>query len=84
MGADGIKQLLSLVDLAANQKELDEAMGTTRSKQIRKKLAKRLKLVQGFATSRTCTNVRLSIGMYAFASASPKSLMREDISRMRE
>jgi DNA-directed RNA polymerase subunit beta' len=53
MGADGIKQLLALVDLNAAQKELDEMMGTTRSKQIRKKLAKRLKLVQGFATSRT-------------------------------
>ena len=36
-----------------SQKELEEQMGTTRSKQIRKKLAKRLKLVQGFATSHT-------------------------------
>jgi DNA-directed RNA polymerase subunit beta' len=34
-------------------KELEEAMTTTRSKQIRKKLAKRLKLVQGFASSHT-------------------------------
>jgi DNA-directed RNA polymerase subunit beta' len=53
MGADAIKQLLALVSLADLDKELDESMGTTRSKQIRKKLAKRLKLVQGFASSHT-------------------------------
>ena len=53
MGADAIKQLLQTVDLAELQKELEEAMTTTRSKQIRKKLAKRLKLCQGFATSHT-------------------------------
>ncbi len=53
MGAEAIKQLLSTVDLAELQKELEEAMTQTRSKQIRKKLAKRLKLCQGFATSHT-------------------------------
>ena len=53
MGADAIRQLLSAVELATLQKELEEAMGTTRSKQIRKKLAKRLKLCQGFASSHT-------------------------------
>ncbi|MGB8166920.1 MAG: DNA-directed RNA polymerase subunit beta' [Chthoniobacteraceae bacterium] len=53
MGAEALKQLLSLCDLAELQKELEEMMTTTRSKQIRKKLAKRLKLVQGFATSHT-------------------------------
>src|SRR5579871_6905278 len=53
MGAEAIRALLSGVELAVLQKELEEAMGTTRSKQIRKKLAKRLKLVQGFATSHT-------------------------------
>jgi DNA-directed RNA polymerase subunit beta' len=53
MGAEAIRALLSGVDLAEIQKELEEAMGTTRSKQIRKKLAKRLKLVQGFANSHT-------------------------------
>ncbi|MHA3773068.1 DNA-directed RNA polymerase subunit beta' [Verrucomicrobiota bacterium sgz303538] len=51
MGAEAIKALLSQADLAELQKELDEQMGATRSKQIRKKLAKRLKLVQGFANS---------------------------------
>src|SRR6187431_2950748 len=53
MGADALKQLLSLCDLAELQKELEEAMGTTRSKQIRKKLAKRLKLCQGFQNSKS-------------------------------
>ena len=53
MGADAIHKLLATVDLAENQKELEEAMGNTRSKQIRKKLAKRLKLAQGFANSHT-------------------------------
>ncbi len=53
MGAEGIQTLLSQCDLAALNIELEEQMGVTRSKQIRKKLAKRLKLVQGFVTSRS-------------------------------
>jgi DNA-directed RNA polymerase subunit beta' len=53
MGAEAIRKLLSHVDLAAQQVDLEEQMGATRSKQIRKKLAKRLKLVQGFAFSKT-------------------------------
>jgi DNA-directed RNA polymerase subunit beta' len=53
MGAEAIRKLLSHVDLAAQAVELEEQMNGTRSKQIRKKLAKRLKLVQGFATSKT-------------------------------
>ncbi|HEY1581924.1 MAG TPA: DNA-directed RNA polymerase subunit beta' [Chthoniobacterales bacterium] len=51
MGAEAVKTLLAEVDLAKLNKELEEAMGNTKSKQIRKKLAKRLKLVQGFASS---------------------------------
>src|SRR5947207_2262969 len=51
MGADGVKKLLSEINLNKLNKELEEAMGNTKSKQIRKKLAKRLKLVQGFASS---------------------------------
>nr|MDQ3622484.1 DNA-directed RNA polymerase subunit beta' [Verrucomicrobiota bacterium] len=51
MGGEAIKSILSHVGLADLQKELDEQMGQTRSKQIRKKLAKRLKLVQGFQHS---------------------------------
>ncbi|MEI8341056.1 MAG: DNA-directed RNA polymerase subunit beta', partial [Verrucomicrobiota bacterium] len=53
MGAEGIKLLLAQTDLAKLNTELEEMMGGTRSKQIRKKLAKRLKLVQGFASSHT-------------------------------
>jgi len=53
MGAEAIKTMLSTIDLAKLNKELEEQMGTTRSKQIRKKVAKRLKLVQGFASSHT-------------------------------
>ncbi len=53
MGADAVKELLSQSNLAEIVVELEEAMGATRSKQIRKKLAKRLKLAQGFAGSRS-------------------------------
>ncbi|PYK27654.1 MAG: DNA-directed RNA polymerase subunit beta' [Verrucomicrobia bacterium] len=52
MGAEAIKKLLSDIDLNKLNKELEKAMGATKSKQIRKKLAKRLKLVQGFQSSR--------------------------------
>jgi DNA-directed RNA polymerase subunit beta' len=53
MGGEGIKLLLAQTDLAYLNKELEEQMGTTRSKQIRKKVAKRLKLVQGFMISKS-------------------------------
>jgi len=53
MGAEAIQKLLEKIDLEAVQKEIEESMTTTRSKQLRKKLAKRLKLVQGFHSSRT-------------------------------
>src|SRR3954469_4969247 len=51
MGAEAVKKLLAEINLNKLNKELEEAMGNTKSKQIRKKLAKRLKLVQGFASS---------------------------------
>src|SRR5688572_7822723 len=51
MGAEAVKKLLSEINLNKLNKELEEAMGNTKSKQIRKKLAKRLKLVQGFRKS---------------------------------
>ncbi len=51
MGAQAIRDIFSQINLADLIKELEEAMGKTRSKQIRKKLAKRLKLCQGFASS---------------------------------
>ena len=45
------QKLLAEIDLHKLNKELEQAMGNTKSKQIRKKLAKRLKLVQGFISS---------------------------------
>jgi DNA-directed RNA polymerase subunit beta' len=51
MGAEAIKKLLAEIDLSKLNKELEKAMSATKSKQIRKKLAKRLKLVQGFQNS---------------------------------
>ena len=51
MGAEAVKELLSEIELAKLNAELEKAMGATKSKQIRKKLAKRLKLVQGFQHS---------------------------------
>ena len=51
MGAQAIRDIFSQINLAEVIKELEEAMTKTRSKQIRKKLAKRLKLCQGFAES---------------------------------
>ncbi|PYL53411.1 MAG: DNA-directed RNA polymerase subunit beta' [Verrucomicrobia bacterium] len=51
MGAEAVKKLLSEIELNKLNKELEKAMGATKSKQIRKKLAKRLKLVQGFMSS---------------------------------
>jgi DNA-directed RNA polymerase subunit beta' len=51
MGAEAVKKLLAEIDLNKLNKELEKAMGATKSKQIRKKLAKRLKLAQGFQNS---------------------------------
>src|SRR3982075_1734302 len=51
MGAEAVKKLLAEIDLNKLNKELEKAMGATKSKQIRKKLAKRLKLIQGFQNS---------------------------------
>src|SRR5450432_2769445 len=53
MGADAIRTLLMQIDLPTLLKELEEAMKNTKSKQIRKKLSKRIKLVIGFQSSRT-------------------------------
>ena len=51
MGAEAIRDIFSQINLTDAIKELEEAMTKTKSKQIRKKLAKRLKLCQGFAES---------------------------------
>ncbi len=51
MGAQAIRDIFAQLNLADVTKELEAAMTKTRSKQIRKKLAKRLKLCAGFAES---------------------------------
>ena len=51
MGAEAIRELLEALNLVEVVKELEQAMTRTRSKQVRKKIAKRLKLAQGFAGS---------------------------------
>src|SRR5882724_1111565 len=53
MGAEAVRAALERVDLVKQAEELAIAMTETKSKQIRKKLAKRLKLVQGFMHSKT-------------------------------
>ncbi len=53
MGAEAIRLVLQGIDLATTAKDLTEALGNTKSKQTRKKVAKRLKLVQGFISSKT-------------------------------
>ncbi|RME71715.1 MAG: DNA-directed RNA polymerase subunit beta', partial [Verrucomicrobia bacterium] len=51
MGAEALADVLSQMDLEATVDELQEQMRSTRSKQIKKKLAKRLKVLQGFIRS---------------------------------
>lgn len=53
MGAEAIAKLLESMDLVKEQELIEKQMAQTKSKQIRKKLAKRMKLVQGFFTSKT-------------------------------
>ncbi|MCG8525692.1 MAG: DNA-directed RNA polymerase subunit beta' [Opitutales bacterium] len=51
MGAEAIRDILVNLDLPGLVEELHEQMHATRSKQIKKKVAKRLKVIQGFITS---------------------------------
>jgi len=53
MGATAVKELLKDINLPELIVELQDAMTKTRSKQTRKKLAKRLKLAQGFHASKS-------------------------------
>ena len=48
MGAEAVQKLLINVDLKTLRTELDEQMQATRSKANRKKIAKRMRLVEGF------------------------------------
>ena len=53
MGAAGIQKLLQRLDLEKIKGELEEQIEATKSKQANKKLAKRLKVCEGFRTSGT-------------------------------
>jgi DNA-directed RNA polymerase subunit beta' len=53
MGAEAIMELLKQIDLASLAVKLEEELATTKSKQNKKKLSKRLKITQGFAASKT-------------------------------
>jgi DNA-directed RNA polymerase subunit beta' len=52
MGAEAVREALARVDLQRQIDQLQSAMQETKSKQIRKKLAKRIKLFQGFVGGR--------------------------------
>ncbi len=53
MGAEAVREALVAMDLDATVAELQEQMRATRSKQIKKKLSKRLKVIQGFIQSKS-------------------------------
>ena len=52
MGAEAVRDALSRVDLQKQVDLLQQAMGDTKSKQIRKKIAKRIKLLQAFQVNK--------------------------------
>ena len=51
MGAEALRDILENMDLEDELEELYEQMHDTKSKQIKKKLSNRLKIIQGFITS---------------------------------
>ena len=51
MGAPAIRKLLSKIELDPLREELEQALTETKNKAIRKKLSKRLRLVEGFQRS---------------------------------
>ena len=53
MGAEAVREAMERVDLVKGAEELERAMTETKSKQIRKKLAKRIKLLQGLHSSKS-------------------------------
>ncbi len=56
MGAEAIHEVLGNMELEPLVDELHEQMHATRSKQIKKKLSKRLKVIQGFIHSKSNPN----------------------------
>ena len=53
MGAEAVRDCLQTMDMESTVVELQEQMRATRSKQIKKKLSKRLKVIQGFIQSKS-------------------------------
>jgi len=53
MGAEAIRDVLQKVDLDKMMAELEDQMERTKSKQTRKKISKRMKIVEGFRASET-------------------------------
>ncbi|MDB6125334.1 MAG: rpoC [Pedosphaera sp.] len=53
MGAEAVREAMMRVDLGKSVEQLQIAMTETKSKQIRKKIAKRIKLLQGFQGSKS-------------------------------
>jgi DNA-directed RNA polymerase subunit beta' len=53
MGAEAVRDALAKMDMESTVAELQEQMRATRSKQIKKKLSKRLKVIQGFIHSKS-------------------------------
>ena len=53
MGAEAVRDVLMQIDMEAVVAELHETMRATRSKQIKKKLSKRLKVIGGFISSKS-------------------------------
>ncbi|MEI6120939.1 MAG: DNA-directed RNA polymerase subunit beta' [Opitutae bacterium] len=51
MGAEALQQLLKKMDLAATVEGLRDQLRSPRSKQIKKKIARRMKIIQGFLAS---------------------------------
>ncbi|MEX2382347.1 MAG: DNA-directed RNA polymerase subunit beta' [Opitutales bacterium] len=51
MGAEAVRDVLSRLNLPSLVLELQEALRSTRSKQIKKKVSKRIKVIQGFINS---------------------------------
>ena len=53
MGAEAIQKMLAAIDLPTLVADLQEQLDNTNSKQNKRKIAKRLKLAQGFLQSNT-------------------------------
>ncbi|NCC49711.1 MAG: DNA-directed RNA polymerase subunit beta' [Spartobacteria bacterium] len=53
MGAEGVRDLMGNINMEQTLQELEVAMESTRSKQTRKKLTKRMKVMDGLRTSNT-------------------------------